>query len=155
MLLALVSISALIADATASGSPPISRCAAGKKKCLGKYVATVLGCHARAVQKGAEVDGACAAKATAKITGGGKGCFDKLEAKVPNDCLTLGDADDRLTEASAFVLDVVDDLSPGYPAPTTSVCSSKRMKCVGKKVAWWMKCSVKENKDGTVDVPCF
>ena len=35
---------------------PISKCDAAKKKCLGKYVAAVLGCHAKAEQKGVPPD---------------------------------------------------------------------------------------------------
>lgn len=132
---------------------PISKCDAAKKKCLGTYVAAVLGCHAKAEQKGVAVDGTCLAKAGAKVSGGGKGCFDKAETP-PNDCSTPGDLSARLGEADAAILDLVGRIDPSYPAPTLTRCGAARKKCAGKKMAGLMACSAKENHDGLGDPSC-
>jgi hypothetical protein len=145
---AVLGIAVLVAMLTFAGSAnaaaPISKCNAAKKKCIGKYVAAALGCHAKAEGKNIAVDSACLAKATAKITTvDGKGCFDKNDAKVGNDCAHIGDANDHLTAADALILDVVQDVDPGYPAPVLSKCGAARKKCVGKKAAGLMGCDAK------------
>ena len=146
--------SGLVVFATVAEAAPVGKCAAAKKKCIGKYVAAVLGCHAKAEGKGVALDPACVAKAVAKITGAGKGCFDKNDAKVPNDCTDSNDAAQQLADADAFILDVVTAVDPDYPAPTLTKCGAARKKCVGKKAAGLMGCSAKLNKDGVGDPAC-
>ncbi len=132
---------------------PISKCDAAKKKCLGKYVAAVLVCHAKAEQTGAAVEPACLSEAGAKVAGGGKGCFDKAEAS-PNDCATPGDLSARLGEADAAIRDLVGRIDPSYPTPKLTRCGAARKKCAGKKMAGLMACAAKENKDGLGDPSC-
>lgn len=151
-LLSLVS-SVALAGVTAHAAP-ISKCDAAKKKCVGKYVAAVLGCHAKAAAKGVALDAACVAKAAAKITGGGKGCFDKLDAKTPNDCAGSGDASLLLLHTDALIRDVIGAIDPAHPTPTLSKCGAARTKCVGKKAAGLMGCSAAESKDGAGDPAC-
>jgi len=145
---------AVVSFAGAADAAPVSKCNAAKKKCIGKYVAAVLGCHAKAEGKGVALDPGCVGKAVAKITGGGKGCFDKNDAKVGNDCTDSGDAAQQLADADALILDVVTDVDPAYPAPTLTKCGAARKKCVGKKAAGLMGCSAKLNKDGIGDASC-
>ena len=152
--LGIAALAAVLMIGTTANAAPISKCNAAKKKCIGKYIAAVMGCHAKAEGKNIAVDPACLAKATAKITGAGKGCFDKNDAKVGNDCTQTGDAGAQLTAADAFILDVVNDIDPGYPAPTLSKCGAARKKCVGKKAAGLMGCDAKTNKDGVGDPTC-
>lgn len=147
-------VSSLALAATTANAAPISKCDAAKKKCVGKYAATVLGCHAKAEAKGVALDAGCIAKAAAKITGGGRGCFDKLDAKTPNDCAGTGDASLLLLHTDAVVRDVVTAVDPAYPAPTLSKCGAARKKCVGKKAAGLMGCSAAESKDGAGDPAC-
>ncbi len=143
----------LLAFGATANAAPVSKCNAAKKKCIGKYIAAVMGCHAKAESKSLAVDSGCLSKAAAKITGGGKGCFDKADAK--NDgCSITGDASSQLADADAFILDVVDDIDPGYPTPHTNKCDAGEKKCVGKKAAGLMGCKAKENKDGVGDVNC-
>ena len=145
-----VVVSLALAGATANAAP-ISKCDAAKKKCVGKYVAAVLGCHAKAETKGVALDAACVAKAGAKMTGGGKGCFDKLDAVTPNDCHRSGDAALLLLHADALIRDAVAAIDPAHPAPTLSKCGAARTSCVAKTVAGLMKCSAAESKDGAGD----
>jgi len=152
--LGIAALAAVLTFGATAHAAPISKCNAAKKKCIGKYIAAAMGCHAKAEGKGLAVDPACLAKATAKITGGGKGCFDKNDAKVGNDCSQTGDAGAQLTAADAFVLDVVNDVDPAYPAATLTKCGAARKKCVGKKAAGLMGCDAKTNKDGVGDPTC-
>ncbi len=153
--LGIAALAAMLAiGTTANAAAPISKCNAAKKKCIGKYIAAAMGCHAKAEGKGTAVDPTCLAKATAKITGLGKGCFDKNDAKVGNDCTQTGDAGSQLSAADAFILDVVNDVDPAYPAATLTKCGAARKKCVGKKAAGLMGCAAKENKDGVGDPAC-
>jgi hypothetical protein len=70
--------------------PDQTKCGAGKKKCVAKYLGALLKCAATAQTPGKPADqSACISKATAKYNGGAdptKGCFAKLEAKKGNDC---------------------------------------------------------------------
>src|SRR5262249_47523792 len=74
------------------------KCGVGKKKCAGKYLASLLKCQATAQTPGKDPSpnaNGCVDKAKAKYNGGldeTKGCFAKLEAKQPNDCLNTGDS---------------------------------------------------------------
>ncbi len=150
----LVAVAAAIALGGAADAAPVSKCNAAKKKCIGKYVAAVLGCHAKAESKGVAVDPACPAKAAAKITGGGKGCFDKNHAKVANDCSTTTDTAVQLADADALVLAVVTAVDPAHPTPTLTKCGAARKKCAGKRAAGLLGCSAKANKDGVGDAAC-
>jgi hypothetical protein len=152
--LAIVALATGVAFAASADAAPISKCNAAKKKCIGKYVAAVLGCHAKAEGKGVAVASACVSKAVAKITGGGKGCFDKNDAKVGNDCSTTGNAPQQLAEADALIADVVKAVDPAYPTPTLTKCGAARKKCAGKKAAGLLACAAKANKDGNGDPAC-
>ncbi len=138
----------------AAHAAPVSTCNAAKKKCIGKYVAAALSCHAKAEQKGLAVDAGCLAKAASKVTGGGRGCFDKAEAKAPNDCAALGDAASQLGAADDVIAEIVTAVDPSYPTPTLTRCGAARKKCAGKKAAGLMGCSAKSNKDGVGDPAC-
>jgi hypothetical protein len=86
--------------------PPLdqTKCGAGKKKCVSKYLAALLKCRQVAQTPKKPTDPntkGCVDKAVAKYTGGddpAKGCFAKLEAKDPNDCQSTNDS---LTVAGA------------------------------------------------------
>ena len=125
-----VGLAMVLVVAPAISAAPVSKCNAAKKKCIGKYVAAVLGCHAKAESKGVAVAPECVAKAVAKVTGGGKGCFDKNDAKTPNDCLHSGDASQQLADADALIANVVHAVDPDYPSPTLTKCGAARKKCV-------------------------
>ncbi len=145
---------AMLVVAVNATAAPVSKCNAVKKRCIGKYVTAVMGCHAKAESKGLVVDPVCLAKAAARITGGGKGCFDKVDAIPANDCSVSGDAAEQSSVADGFVIDVVDDVDPSYPAPVVSKCGAARKKCVGKAAAGLMTCATKENRDGVGDPAC-
>jgi len=108
--------------------PPLdqTKCGAGKKKCVSKLYKALLKCNQLAETPGRSTDpnfGGCVDKATAKFTGGAdptKGCFAKLEAKVPNDCLITGDS----ATLQMQVEDCVDDIVGLLTNPTTTSTTS-------------------------------
>ncbi|MCC6765065.1 MAG: hypothetical protein IT293_10410, partial [Deltaproteobacteria bacterium] len=91
--------------ATVGFTPGGSKCDAAKNKCVGKYVAGITGCYAKAAGKGGVVDnapGGCTAKTAAKLVDGLKGCLDKGAAA--GDCATAGSQGATLkTAADAFL----------------------------------------------------
>jgi len=102
-------------------TPVLSKCSAGKKKCVANKVKAILGCKGKNATKPDPVAlAACIQKAQDKYSGGvdpTKGCFAKLEAKVPNDCLTTGDSAALEAKVDAFADDVTGELS-APPGPT-------------------------------------
>src|SRR5262245_60943859 len=101
-----------------------SKCGAGKKKCVSKFLAALLKCQATAQTPGKPTDqSACIDKATTKYTGGPdptKGCFAKLEAKNPNDCDITGDSG----TLQGLAQDCVADLTVVVTTPTTTTSST-------------------------------
>jgi len=153
----------------AFGASPVSaqnKCLSGKTKCVNKKMSGLLKCHNKAEKLGLAVDPACLAKTTGKFDGGTKGfpgsCFGKLEIKYPpgpTPCLTYGDLGAQEAKVDAFVLDVVQELDPSYPAVILNACSAGKKKCVLKKAAGLLKCREKCQKDplkcGTVLTDCL
>ena len=74
-----------------------AKCLAGKTKCIAKKGTGLLKCHTNAETPGKVPDpnaGGCVDKVVGKFDGGidpTKGCFEKLENKNPNDCITFDD----------------------------------------------------------------
>ncbi len=118
----LAALTLLVHDA---GAQTLSKCGAGKKKCVSKKVAGLLKCHAKAEKKGLAVESTCLQKVRDKFDGGSdptKGCFAKLEAKDQN-CLTFGDTAAVENQVDAFVNEIICQLDPAAgtcPIPTAS-----------------------------------
>ena len=108
-------------------APPTQRkCGAGKKKCAAKMLKGLLKCHqlAQTPRKPDDPNAkSCLDKVRLKFDGGlepDTGCFEKLEAKDPEDCETLDD-----TAALEGVLDhCVADLVALIATPATTSTSS-------------------------------
>ena len=144
---------AIVGDASAAS---INKCVAAKNKCVAKKAAGLLNCHAKAETKGTAVDPSCITKAQEKFDGGplpAKGCFEKLEAKPG--CLTFDDTATLENVVDAFVLDVVQQIDPGYPVPVQNKCSTAKKKCVSKYQAAFLGCHQKSNKTGSLDSGCM
>ena len=100
-------------------------------------------------------------KVVGKFDGGidpAKGCFEKLESKTPNDCITLDDtaaAEAAVDSCVAAFVEAID------PAPITQTkCGAGKKKCVSKLLAALLKChqlaqtpgkSTDPNANGCVD----
>ncbi len=154
-----VAIAALLVVGTIVGAQGPNKCLAGKNSCASKKAQGLLKCHSKAEKAGTALDPACTQKVTDKFDGGpvpAKGCFAKLEAKNLGPCLTTNDTGSIEAKVDAFVLDVVQQLDPGYPTPVQNKCSAGKKKCVLKKVNALLKCHQKAAKAGTaVDAACL
>jgi len=119
---ALVALTLFVHDA---GAQTLSKCSAGKKKCVAKKVNGLLKCHQKAEKKGLAVDLVCLQKVRDKFEGNPdptKGCFAKLEAKNQN-CLTFLDMPLVENMVDTFVDEIVCQLDPAAgtcPVPTAS-----------------------------------
>ena len=89
-----------------------SKCDAAKFKCVGKYLAGIAGCYAKAAAKlpGA-MDGRCISKNEDKFSGGAKTCYEKAVARA--DCSNASTADAVRTLADTFLVATVCKLNPG------------------------------------------
>ena len=106
--------------------PPTTqtKCGAGKKKCVAKYLGALLKCAATAQTPGKVADPSCISKATAKYNGGAdatKGCFAKLEAKKGNDCADPKGNSDAL---QTLVQDCVEELGALVTTPPTTTTTT-------------------------------
>src|SRR5262245_60539046 len=107
-----VAVAVLLALATPAAADSVSKCAAGKVNCVIKKAKAILGCYKKAAATNF-VDPTCITKAQDKFDGGAeptKGCFEKLENKSPNDCLTVNDTAALEADIDAFAADIVTDL---------------------------------------------
>ncbi len=121
-----------------------AKCLASKAKCVSKLVGGLLKCQQIATSPGkpADVDaGGCLDKLQDKFDGGiepAKGCFEKLEGKAPNDCLTIDD-----TQLAQGLVDACVDsfVTAIDPAPIDqSKCGAGKFKCAAKKLLGLLKC---------------
>ena len=139
---------ALLAAATAQALT-VNPCSSKKKICVAKKAAGLLKCHEKAEKIGAPVDTTCTQKVVDKYNA----CFAKLELK--GGCLTTNDAGPIESKVDAFVLDVVTEVDPAYPAPVENACSAGKKKCVGKKTKALFKCHAKAERKGFLDAACI
>ncbi len=90
-------------------TPVVSRCSAGKKKCVARYAQALLRCDEKAARAGTNRDPLCTRQAKRRMDGDGKpsrGCFAKLEKSSP--CLTTNDVAALEVEADHYVCAVGD-----------------------------------------------
>jgi len=127
-MLRIVLVTFLVVASALNGSPThaqLSPCTAGKDKCVSKKAAAILKCYAKDDKAGlAPADVAsCIQKAKDKFDGGtnpAKGCFAKLEAKYPGDCLTTSDTPTLGAAVEAFTTVAYCAL---HPLDASSACS--------------------------------
>jgi hypothetical protein len=141
----------LLVSSGPASAATASKCTAAKLKCAAKKECGLLGCHSKAETKGVAVDPACTTKAQTSFPG----CFTKAESKPPCNAPT-GDAAVLENKIDAFVLDVVQEVDPGYPTPIANKCSAAKKKCACKKASYKLGCYSKStNKGILVDPACL
>lgn len=134
------------------------KCQAAKKKCVAKKQDCLLKLHALAEQQGTDTTtdprfAAGVAQCQLKFQDPVKGCVPKAEAK--GGCIRAGQASALEASVDGFVLDVVDDLDPGFPAPVVNNCSAYKKRCVAKKATGLLKCLATAEKNAVpVDPLC-
>ncbi len=128
------------------------KCIVSKNKCMAKKADKLLKCHEKAETPNKPADpnfGDCVTKVKAKFDGGtdpAKGCFEKLENKSGNDCVTFDDT----AAAELAVDDCVDQIVQAIdPGPITQTkCGVGKKKCVAKKLKSILKCYQKAETPG-------
>src|SRR5262245_54749475 len=121
-----------------------AKCLAGKTGCMAKKAAGLLKCEALAETPGKPPDPNakdCVTKVRAKFDGGSnpaKGCFEKLEAKNPNDCLTFDDTAAAETAVDTCVAALVAAIDP--PPLDQTKCGAGKKKCASKYLRALLKC---------------
>jgi hypothetical protein len=160
VVLGLLAIALAAVDAEAAQS----KCLVSKNKCVSKKAGSLLKCEQKAETPGKPADpnaDGCVDKAKAKFDGGllpEKGCFEKLEDKTPNDCVSFDDT----AAVEALVDQCVANLVAGVdPLPIDQTkCGVGKKKCIAKKLGGVLKCyqkaqtpgkPVDPNTDGCID----
>src|SRR5262245_49820470 len=139
---ALVTMLLLVPAAPASAQQ--AKCLAGKTGCMAKKAAGLLKCEALAETPGRPADPNakdCVTKAQTRFDGGldpAKGCFEKLESKVPNDCPTVDNTGAAETAVDACVAALVVAIDP--PPPDQTKCGASKKKCASKYLSALLKC---------------
>jgi len=107
-------IASYAASVPARTGSAVGRCDAAKIKCVGKYVAGITSCDAKAAKSTGTVDASCTAKVTAKLVGAGTGCLAK--AAVHGDCTHPEDqTSDLQAAADLFIRNATCTLDPAHP----------------------------------------
>ncbi len=139
-----VLVIALLPAGAVPASAQQAKCLVGKTKCMAKKAAGLLKCEQTAETPGKPTDPdatGCVTKVVAKFDGGtqpAKGCFEKLESKSPNDCITLDDTASAEAAVDSCVASFVAAIDP--PPVTQTKCGVGKKKCVGKYLASLLKC---------------
>ena len=140
---------ALVLTWSGPASAQQAKCIAGKTKCMSTKAGGLLKCEETAETPGKPADqSACTAKVVAKFDGGTdptKGCFEKLENKKGNDCLTFGDSPAAEAAVDSCVGSFVAAIDP--PPTTQTKCGAGKKKCVAKYLGALLKCA------GTAQTP--
>src|SRR5262245_41781324 len=138
---------------------PQGKCLVGKNKCVSKKAGSLLKCEQKAETPDKPLDpnqGGCVDKARAKFDGGAepeKGCFEKLESKTPNDCITFTDTNSMELLIDSCVAKIVDGIDPA-PIDQTK-CGVGKKKCAAKKLKSVLKCYQKAQTLGKSNDPNF
>jgi hypothetical protein len=128
------------------------KCVVGKTKCAAKEAAALLKCEQKAETPGKPTDpnaGGCVDKAQAIFDGGSvpaDGCFEKLEAKIPNDCVAIDNTVGAGNVVEACIASLVAAIDP--PPLDQNKCGVGKKKCVGKLLKALLKCEAKAQTPG-------
>lgn len=120
----------------------VDRCAGAKMRCAMGYthicgVAGVEGqlkCHQTATLRGRFVDPVCINRTTDEILE----CFRAAERR--NTCRTVADVFIVNAKIEAFVLDVLRDVTPGFPFPSINKCAAGKQKEIAEATSAKMGC---------------
>lgn len=141
-MVAVVACTVVLGSSAEAQTVTVDRCAGAKMRCAMGYthiccVAGVEGqlkCYQTATLRGRFVDPVCINRTTDEILE----CFRAAERR--NVCRTLGDVFDVNDKITAFVLDVIDDVTPGFPYPTINKCAAGKQKELADATSAKMGC---------------
>lgn len=129
-MLAVVACTLVLGSSAEAQTVTVDRCAGAKMRCVMGYthicgVAGVEGqlkCYQTATLRGRFVDPVCINRTVDEI----HECFRAAERR--NVCRTTGDVNPIQAKIEAFVLDVIRDVTPGFPYPAINRCAAGKQK---------------------------
>jgi len=141
-MVAVVACTVVMGSSAEAQTVTVDRCAGAKMRCAMGYthicgVAGVEGqlkCYQTATLRGRFVDPVCINRTTDEILE----CFRAAERR--NVCRTLGDVFQVNAKIEAFVLDVIRDVTPGFPFPTVNKCAAGKQKELAEATSAKMGC---------------
>ncbi len=141
-MVAVVACTVVLGSSAQAQTVTVDRCAGAKMRCAMGYthicgVAGVEGqlkCYQTATLRGRFVDPVCINRTTDEILE----CFRAAERR--NVCRTLGDVFDVNDKITAFVLEVVRDVTPGFPFPVINKCAAGQQKELADATSAKMGC---------------
>jgi len=141
-MVAVVACTVVMGSSAEAQTVTVDRCAGAKMRCAMGYthicgVAGVEGqlkCYQTATLRGRFVDPVCINRTTDEILE----CFRAAERR--NVCRTLGDVFHVNAKIEAFVLDVIRDVTPGFPFPTINKCAAGKQKELAEATSAKMGC---------------
>ena len=159
VLVALVAV-AIGASTVRAEDVTVSRCAAAKVRCVMGYthvcgVAGVLGqfkCYQNATLRLRLADPVCVNRTFDKITE----CFRDAERRY-GDCLTTNDVVAIHSQIETFVLDAVEDVTPGFPYPILNRCAAGKQQTIAEAAAAKLGCyeDAFRREPGIVEASCY
>lgn len=148
-----------LAGGVQAQSVTVNRCAAAKVRCVIGYthvcgVQGVLGlfkCHQNATIRGRFADQVCVNRTVDKITE----CFRDAERRGA--CRTSDDVVAIQGKIEAFVLDAMQDITPGFPYPIVNNCAAGKQKALAEMTAEKLECfeDAMRRDPGIVAPSCF
>ena len=141
-MVAVVACTVVLGSSAQAQTVTVDRCAGAKMRCAMGYthicgVAGVEGqlkCYQTATLRGRFVDPVCINRTTDEILE----CFRAAERR--NVCRTLGDVFDVNDKITAFVLEVVRDVTPGFQFPVINKCAAGQQKELADATSAKMGC---------------
>ena len=158
VVLGAAAVTLLALGTTTHAAITISKCSGGKIKCAAGLDGGKGKCNLLPDKKGLAIDPLCVGKAQTKYDGGtapAKGCFAKLEAKVPSDCGTTGDSAATQGKVDAYLTDLFTEIDTDFPAPALNKCGAGKAKCADGYGLALLKCYNKQATKGIVDPICL
>ena len=141
-MVAVVACTLVLGSSAEAQTVTVDRCAGAKMRCVMGYthicgvsgVEGQLKCYENATLKGRFVDLVCILRTVDEI----HECFWNAERR--NVCRTLGDVSAVQAKIEAFVLDVVDDVTPGFPHPMINKCAAAKQKEIADATSAKLEC---------------
>jgi len=145
-----VLLAAMVVGSAHAGKPTAAqKCAAAKRKLVGRRIAALTACDATAVARGVDVAPPCTVKARTRFLT----TWGKAEKAADGACITRDDA----TTIGAIVDAHADDLATVLGLDgAASKCTAGKLKAAGKDDACELGCQAQAAVRGTlVDEPCL
>jgi hypothetical protein len=143
LVVGVIAMAMVVGSAHADKPTAAQKCAAAKRKLVGKRIAALTACDATAVARGVDVDPTCTAKATTRFTT----AWGKAESTADGACITTGDVTTIGIDIDAHADDLAATLGLAGGA---SKCTAGLFKAAGKDDGCELGCQAQAATRGAV-----